>query len=95
MRLDAFAVSYPPKAPAKPPDNDDELRKLGEADGVRLLAEAPAGNAVGSGRPEHSKVSAGCHLWVIQPTSIPHIVETAAISPPLASGCAKHTDFFG
>lgn len=85
MRLEVFAEKYPLKSPAKPPDNEDELRKLGVPEGVRWLTAAPASNPEGSGRPE-SSASPGCHLWVFDSEGIPHILELAAVSPPLKSG---------
>ena len=94
MRLADFVAKHPPKEPAKPPDNDDELRKLVESDGVRWITDAPAKNPVGTGRPE-SSASVGCHLWVFDAGGIPHILERAPVSPPLQSGKAKHTNLTG
>lgn len=90
---ESFVAKYPPQPPAKPHDNDDELRRLTERDGVAQLAGAPA-DVKAPGAPK-KKGDPNCYLWVIDTKGIPHILELAAISPPLASGKVKHSNLTG
>jgi hypothetical protein len=88
-----FVQAYPPQPFRRQPDNLDELRQLTSNDGVRQLDRSPAPNLMG-GAPKRSG-DEGCHLWVIDPSGVPYILERAAVTPPLASGKAKHTNLTG
>lgn len=92
MDLGTFLTRYPPALPRRAHANDDELRLLAEADGVLALDVAPAAPST-TGDP--SDLSAR-HLWVIWPAGVPYILERApAVSPPLQSGVAKHSNLTG
>ena len=93
MKIEEFASTHPPEPPRRPPTNEDELRKLTEADGVCKLSRSPATNT--SGSVPHRKGDDGCHLWVITSEALPYVSERARVSPPLASGVAKHTNLTG
>jgi hypothetical protein len=88
-----FAAKHPPQAPRKPPEAEDQLRRLTKEDGVVFLAEASflehAPGRIGYGK--------GRHLWVIIPNALPVLLETApnVRPPPLSSGVAKHTNLTG
>jgi hypothetical protein len=93
MKLAEYLERYPPQLPRRKPDVEDQHRKLSEPDGVRRLSPAPADNQrwfrpTGKSDPE-------CHLWVIDASGIPYILEVAAVVPPLASGRVKHTNLTG
>jgi hypothetical protein len=93
MTLKAFAAKHPVQGPNKPHETQDQLRLLTIADGVVSLKRAPFPAPV-AGRPGFPE---GKHLWLILPTDVPVILETApnAQPPPLQSGCAKHTNLTG
>jgi hypothetical protein len=93
MTHKSFVTQYPPGPPARKCFNPDEERKLGFADGLQHLAEAPANNAEGTQPLKQG--DPGCQLWVFDPTGIPYIAEKAPISPPLQSGVVKHTNLTG
>jgi hypothetical protein len=91
MNLAAFLEKYPPRPPQRQPANDDEVRPLGESDGVRRLGLSPAENPAGCERPT-KKGAPGCHLWVFDHTGIPYLLELAEVVPPLQSGLVKHSN---
>lgn len=88
-----FVETYPPQPSRLQPANADEMRLLASSDGVRQMAPPPAPNATGHS-PKCSG-GEGCHLWIIDPNGLPYILETTAVSPPLASGRVKHTNLTG
>jgi|SRR6478752_2733753 len=93
MDLATYVATYPPVPPRRSVSNEDERRHLGEADGVRELAGPPA---FASERNVPSrKGDTGCHLWVIQHTSIPYVCEYEQVVPPLQSGRVTHTNLTG
>ena len=63
MDLMEFVARHPPRPPAKPPANEDELRHLGPPDGVRFLRAPPP--EADERRVPARKGDPGCHLWVI------------------------------
>lgn len=91
----AYVQKYPPRGPAKPPDNADETRRLTQADGVRFLSVAPAEVSSARCLVPQKKGDAGCHLWVVTAEARPFVFELEAVTPPLASGRAKHTNLTG
>lgn len=93
MKIDEFAGAHPPHQPRIPPSNEDELRQLTAADGVWKLSDAPAKNTTGD--VPSRKGDTGCILWVITGSELPYVPERARVSPPLASGMAKHTNLTG
>ncbi len=93
MTLDEFLARYPPRPPARQPANDDELRKLTSADGIRWLMHPPV-EAEEQAVPTRSG-DPGCHLWVIDTTGVPYVLELAQVTPPLQSGRAKHSNLTG
>lgn len=93
MKVEAFALAYPAQPPRILPSNEDETRKLNEADGVHYLGSAPAKNV--SANIPRMKGDTGCHLWIFNETAIPYVLERVQVSPPLQSGKAKHTNLTG
>lgn len=93
MSCAEFSTKHPPQGPNKPPETEDQLRKLTPDDGVLLLTSPPFPDPV-PGRPGFAE---GRHLWVILPEEVPVLLETAPCvrPPPLQSGCAKHTNLTG
>src|SRR5689334_7207623 len=93
LTLLQFTEKYPPRAPRKPPDADDQLRLLTVEDGVVLLTGATYPEPV-SGKHGFAQ---GCHLWVMMSQTLPVVLETAPrVRPPvLSSGKAKHTNLTG
>lgn len=92
MDLAQFAQRWQPKPPQKAPANEDEIRRLGPADGVEYLERPPA---IGRVRSTPSDPS-GRHLWVFLPEQVPYVLETAPqVTPPLRTGMAKHTNLTG
>ena len=86
---------YPPEEPRIRAANDDQLRLLGEGDGVRYVTGAPVVATVRCA-PRAADSREGRHLWVFLPDSIPYVLETAPeVQPPLESGVAKHTNLTG
>jgi hypothetical protein len=47
-----------------------------------------------SPKPE-KKGDPGCHLWVIDASGVPYILERAPVAPALAGGRVKHTNITG
>ena len=95
MKLDEFRGRFPPHAPRRAPANEDELRRLEESDGVRLVGAPPLDVPEEYRRvPEHSGDNA-CHLWVFHGEEIPHILEHAPVAEALESGVVKHTNLTG
>lgn len=94
MTLDEFVQKYPPQMPRKPPDNEGQLRRLTETDGIFAVANPlPEGRVRGS--PSQSQnPDRGRHLWVFFDGQIPSILEAAAVTPPL-EGLVKHTNLTG
>ncbi|MBL9104893.1 MAG: hypothetical protein JNL82_28365 [Myxococcales bacterium] len=93
MTLTAFAGRHTPQMPKKRPETEDQLRKLTLEDGVVCLAHAPFPDLL----PGRRGTLDGKYLWVITPSEVPVILETAphARPPPLQSGVAKHTNLTG
>src|SRR5512142_1442510 len=94
MTVGQFVAAYPPHPPSKAPAHADELRKLTAADGVSLLPAAPIQQVAVTPKPA-KKGDPGCHLWVIDATGVPYILERAPVAPPLAGGRVKHTNLTG
>jgi hypothetical protein len=89
-----FVRKYGAREPQRPPVNNDELRLLSEADGVRELSPPPI--AVEEQKVPEMKGDPGCHLWVFTSSArCPFINEHAVVTPPLESGCVKHTNLTG
>ncbi len=75
MTLDEFVQRYPPREPRLKPANEDEVKKLGQRDGVEYLSKPPA-NAKVQNIPT-KKGDKGCHLWVFNEDGVPYILERA------------------
>jgi hypothetical protein len=93
MLASEFVDRYLPQPPRRAPANADETRPLAPADGLRRLGTAPADNE--SWYQPASKGDPQCHLWVIDTSGIPYILESIEIMPPLASGRVTHTNLTG
>lgn len=92
MLLTDFASKYPADGPFIAPANQDQVRQLGQADGVVTLMAAPFPDPVQS-TPGQAD---GRNLWVFTPADVLAVLETApAVNPPLESGVAKHTNLTG
>lgn len=93
MNLGDFVRKYPPHAPDKQPNNDDELKQLGPEHGVRLLTAPPLEAEVRA--VPQKKGDPGFHVWVMRPTEIPYVLARGAIARSLASGEVKHSNLTG
>ncbi|MDI7268801.1 MAG: hypothetical protein QME96_12490 [Myxococcota bacterium] len=93
MDFGEFVTRHLPRLPSKPHANEDELRRLRSEDGVRLL-DAPPPEATERHVPA-KRGDPGCHLWVIDGSGMPYILERAPVAPPLKSGTVKHTNLTG
>lgn len=93
LDLSAFLRRYPLQKPRLEPANEDEVRRLNQADGVRHLEKPPA-EADHRGVPE-KKGDPGCHLWVVSEEGVPYLLERAAVASELKSGVVKHTNLTG
>jgi hypothetical protein len=91
----AFVRKYPLRPPAKAPDNEDEKRLLGPADGVLFLEKAPSTAPSSDRSVPRKKGDPGCHLWVFTQSERPYILEVAKVAPELQSGRAKHSNLTG
>ncbi|HUT54073.1 MAG TPA: hypothetical protein VM658_11845 [bacterium] len=69
------------------------MRKLTSSDGVKLLTAPPA--SVSERRIPMKSGDPGCHLWVIDQSGIPYILEHALVTRPLQSGRVTHTNLTG
>lgn len=77
MTLGEYLKLYPPHPPLRSSMNEDENRKLGPAEGVRFL-QPPPPLATERRVPGRSS-DPGCHLWVIDQTGIPYLLELAPV----------------
>jgi len=93
MRASDYAELYAPVAPLPRLGPDDTRRFLTDADGVRTMPDCVPGMPV----PHRVGDAEARHLWVILPTAVPVILESAPDirPPPLALGVAKHTNLTG
>jgi hypothetical protein len=95
MELKTFVTKYPPGPPAKPPDNEDQLRLLTPDDGVVRLEDNAATEALSVTVSKPGTGDGKC-LWVIVSDAVPAIVELAPRARvALQSGVAKHTNLTG
>lgn len=93
MTIEEFIKKYPLAESMRPPVNEDELRKLTDVDGVRILGAPPAN--VDQRMVPFNRGVPGCHLWIINTSGIPYILERKEITPTLKSGVVKHTNLTG
>lgn len=93
MSLAAFVTKHATQGPNKSYEHPDENRLLNTEDGVVELVASPFPEPV-AGKPGFDN---GRHLWVIMPTRLPVILETAPrVQPPqLTASRAKHTNLTG
>lgn len=97
MELTEFVGQYPPFGPNPPrpgaPDAADAYRQVSADEGLDVLP-ACRGDLPGVTRPGHRD---GMHLWVIVPSEVRVLLETAphVHPPPLSLGVAKHTNLTG
>lgn len=93
MNLSDYVARYPPRPPiARLGDHEDMFRLPGPDDGVGVMPACASRMkpAIRPGDPEAS------HLWVIVPSSVPVLLETAPdAKPSLVNGKAKHTNLTG
>jgi hypothetical protein len=73
--------------------NLDELRQLSSTDGVMQLTSPPL--SVSERHIPTKSGDPGCHLWVIDQSGIPFILEHVLLARPLASGRVTHTNLTG
>lgn len=95
MDHSTFVQKYPPRPPAKPPDNDGEVRLLGPDDGVLQLDRSPSTATPEVRAVPRKKGDPGCHLWVFGVSDRPYILEVAKVVPELESGRVKHSNLTG
>ena len=91
--LDAFRKTHPSREP-RIPCSASQLIPLAEHDGVRRISPAPAVDA-DHGHPPKSRIRPGknTHLWVIDNTGLPYLLETPLAS--LDGDKPKHTNLAG
>jgi len=90
VTLDDFVRKYPAAPPRKAPENVDQTRLLGVAEGVIFISGQPLTTTLRL-RPNAPDGRSATHLWVFIPEFVPAILERMPVSPPLTSGVAKHT----
>ena len=90
-----FVAMYPGIPPAKKPENSDELIKISASEGVQLHGARPVTVPDKDRNIPEKAGEQGCHLWVIDSTGIPFILERAPVSRGLQSGRITHTNLTG
>jgi hypothetical protein len=93
MKVDEFTQKHPPHAPRINPRDADETKKLMGSDGVLTLSAPPA--QAQEKKVPASKGDPGCHLWIIDESGLPYILEHAEVAQTLRTGLVKHTNLTG
>ena len=92
--LSTLLATFEMRPPARAPLNDDELKELVGADGVRLLGASPTETTAWNPEPRR-KGDTNCHLWVIDARGIPYLLEHADVALSLESRVVKHSNLTG